>query len=303
MLGGATGGEPRTASVNLTLVRAEIAGWAERARGISPEARARLLAEHDAIVLPALAAFGGRRLAASGGAVLAAFGSPTDAVQFAAAAQDLLARRGDVGGGALSLRVAIHQGEVRFARGAPVGPPAALLAAVAEGVPPGEIWLTRGVYLTMSRSEVPLEELGARALAGAPEPVPVYRVARAAGELPYGGRHLARAAERAAPGLLAPLADAVVSIQVAAGSEGRAGATLRVGGALSALGALALLRAGSATAEGIARGAFRLVRGRRPLPPAAARATAALATARAWARARETVHLLRLRRPGGAGGR
>ncbi len=289
--------------VNLTLVRGDIVGWQTRSAALGTEERARVLDEHDTLVLPALAAFGGTRLEASGETLLVGFASPTDAVQFSAAVQDLLARRARAANEPyqLALRIAVHQGEVRFERGSPAGPPARVLDTLLASVPAGEIWLTRGVYLTMSRSEVPLEEMGPRLLDGAPEPLPLYRVAREPGELPYGGRQLARAAARATSSFLAPIASGWTSIQVAGGTEGKLAATLRVGAAFAALSALLAVRMVSASIEGFIRGVHWVVRGRRAPPFALERFAAALSAARGWARGRSTVLLLRVKRPGGTG--
>jgi len=289
--------------VNLTLVRGEIVAWPSRAAALSREERARVLGEHDALVLPAVAAFGGTRLHASGEMLLVGFGSPTDAVQFSAAVQDLLARRALAANEAeaLTLRMAVHQGEVRFERGAPAGPPVAVLGSLLASVPAGEIWLTRGVYLTMSRSEVPVEEMGPRLVEGAPEPLALYRVAREAGELPYGGRQLARAAARVSTSFLAPIASGWTSIRVAGGTEGKLRASLRVAAALAALAVLGLVRATSAAVDGVVRAVYWLLFGRRALPPPVARFARILLAGREWARGRQSVLLLRVKRPGGTG--
>ncbi|HEY6004755.1 MAG TPA: protein kinase, partial [Anaeromyxobacter sp.] len=221
------------AAVNLTLVRVELAGWAERAEGLAPAARARVLAEHDALSLPVVRAFGGRRLAAEDGASVFAFRSPTDAAQCSAALQDAAARsRGDAAlAWTAALRVGVHQGEIRFEKGSVAGAPLDTVKAVAASAAPGEVWLTRAVLLTMARSEAPAEEMGPRIVDGEPEAVVLYRLVRERGELPYGGRHLARAGAARRSRFLERVSTPLASIQVAGATEGRARAVARVAGA------------------------------------------------------------------------
>ena len=142
--------------------------------------------------------------------------------------------------GQLELQIGVHQGEVHLDRKGASGAPLATARSLAEGASVVEVWLTRGVYLTMSRSEAPAEEMGPRALAGLMEPVPTYRLVRGPGPEPYGGRHgVVLRAPGSAP--LADLAVAVASIRIAGETEGRLPALARVllsGTALLALRAM-----------------------------------------------------------------
>jgi eukaryotic-like serine/threonine-protein kinase len=287
-------------TVNLTLVRIEIAAWAERAPALAGAARARALAEHDALVLPIVRAFGGQRLSADEGGALFAFRSPTDAVQCAAAAQDVAARgRGEARPSwAAGLRVGVHQGEVRLERGAVAGAPLATAAAVAAAAAAGEVWLTRPVYLTMARTEAPAEEMGPRVVPGDAEPLVLYRLARDRGELPFGGRHLARAGASRSR-LLEPVRTPLASIQVAGATEGRARATARVAGAAAGLCVAGAVRLSASTARLLLRG---VSLGRREPRPLVGRALRALERARARAAERAPRLALALRRPGPARG-
>jgi serine/threonine-protein kinase len=284
-------------AVNLTLVRVEIVRWAESAAALAPAARARALAAHDALLLPVVRAFGGRRLACEEGATVFAFRSPTDAVECAAAIQDAAARSGLQPSWTAALGVAVHQGEIRFGRGAVAGPPLEAARAVAASVAPGEVWLTRVVWLTMSRSEAPSEEMGPRAIAGEPEPLVLYRLVRGRGELPYGGRHLARAGGARRSRLLEPVRTPLASIQVAGETEGRARATARVLSATAGLLGAGGLRALAGAARLLVR-AVALVARRRAEPPALlGRAIAALDRARRSAADRAPLLALARRRP------
>lgn len=288
-------------SVNLTLVRVELALWADHAPALAEAARARALAAHDALVLPLVRAFGGRRLAAEDGAALFAFRSPTDAVQCGAALHDAAvgARAETQPSWVAALRVGVHQGEVRFAGGAVAGAPLATVAAVAGGAAAGEVWLTRPVWLTMTRTEAPSEEMGARALEPGAEPLALYRLVRAAGELPYAGRHLSRAGARRSR-FLEPVRTPLASIQLAGATEGRARATARVAAAVAGLCAAGTLRAAAAAARLVLRGCSL---GRREPGPLVARALAAVERTRRGAAERAPQLGLALRRPrAGRGG-
>jgi serine/threonine-protein kinase len=285
------------AAVNLTLVALRIAPWDERAPALAPAARARALAEHDALVLPIVRAFGGRRLACDEGASILAFRSPTDAVQCAAAVLDAAARAEASPTWTAALGVGVHQGEVCFERGSVTGAPLATAWAVAVSAAPGEVWLTRVVWLTMSRSEAPAEEMGPRMLQVEPEPVVLYRLVRDRGDLPYGGRHLARGGGARRSRLLEPVRTPLASIQVAGQTEGRARATARVAAATAGLCAARAVTISTVTASALLRCAAFVTRRRKDPASLLARALAALDRARRSAAERRPQLALALRRP------
>lgn len=154
-----------------------------------------MLAEHDRLLLPLVRAFGGRRVKSIGDALLLTFRSPTDSVLCGMALQDCLAQRNAAlpEGERLVIRVAISLGEVRVERGDVFGEPVNVAARVEHETPPGEIWLTEAVQLSMNRAEAPLQEVGTRELKGISQPVRIYCVQRAQRGLPFGGQALARA--------------------------------------------------------------------------------------------------------------
>jgi hypothetical protein len=266
--------------------------------------RARILAEHDAVALPAIGAFAGRRLRASDDALLLAFTSPTDAVHCAAALQDRFAKTPvDFGGAALALRIGVHQAEVRFEGHELTGTPIAALRAVQESAGPGEVWLSRPVFLTMSRSEVAVEGMGAWPLEGLPEMAPLYRVVREHGALPYGGRHVARvgAAGILSRGLLAPFASGLASIETAGVNEGRGRAALRVTLAGLSIGLLGLLWALAWVAEALVSLVTWIGWARRPVPRSLVRSREGLVWTRARLGERTTLRQLAMHRPGRIG--
>jgi serine/threonine-protein kinase len=249
----------------LTLLVAEIADYAALAATRTREEVAALLTEHDHLVVPALRAFRGRRVSALGASLLAAFSSPTDAVLCAMAIQDRLAARNlRADGDRLAVRIALHLGELREEKGDLAGAARDAAQAVLRVVAPGEILLTRAVYLAMSRGEVRVEPLPPLDLAG--EGIPLYRVERTDGASPYGGREAARVEDAVLLSrALAPIADGLSSIGDAA-AEGRLRATWRVVAASAALGALRALAALARVALALLS-ALRFVGWRRRPPP------------------------------------
>jgi len=185
---------------NLAIVFTDIVGYTARTSRQTREENARLLAEHDRLLLPIVRAFGGRRIKSIGDALLLAFRSPTDSVLCGMAMQDRLARQATESPDAerLVIRVAINLGEVRLERGDVFGEPVNVAARLEHETPPGEVWLTDAVQLSMNRAEVELEEVGTRELRGVSQPVRIHRVRRGDGPLPFGGVALARA-EASAP--------------------------------------------------------------------------------------------------------
>jgi serine/threonine-protein kinase len=290
------------ATANLTLVAVRIVPWEERSPSLSPVARARALADHDAVVLPIVRAYGGVRLACEDGGALFAFRSPTDAVEFAAAAQDAATRANAQPYWSAALGVGVHQGEVRIEAGALSGRPLATVRAVAACASPGEVWLSRVVSLTMARIEAPSEEMGPRMMDGEPDAVVLYRLVRDRGELPYGGRHLARAGGARRSALLEPVRTTLASIQVAGATEGRARATARVLAAAAGLAGTRAVTVATSAADLVVRGLVQVAaavrrRGDGTPPALLADARAALARTQRSAAERRPGLALALRRP------
>jgi serine/threonine protein kinase len=281
--------------VNVTLVQVQIAHWDSWSPATSATVRALHLAAHDARVLPLVRAYGGRRVTAQGGASLFAFRSPTDAVHCAAALQDATVRGGESAREVerLELQIGVHQGEVHLAR-RPAGAPLASVRALSEAAGVGEVLLTRGVYLTMSRSEAPAEELGPRALAGLSEPVATYRLVH---ELRAGSASLLRVVTGQPRPARTDLGAGVLSVHLAGETEGWLAALGRV---LGAGAALAVVRAAAGAAGGLHALLYRAHRRLRPGEARTAsleRVLTALERTRRLASAHEPELMLALRRP------
>src|SRR3990172_9207094 len=144
---------------------------------------ARMLALHDALLMPVVKAFGGLRVKTIGDAYLVVFGAPTEALLCGMAIQDRLWDYGQrvVEAERMEVRVVVSIGEVRIVKdggGVDVFGEAVNLAARVEGEAlPGDVWFTEAVYWAADRRRVPFEEIGYRELKGFPEKLRLFRVA------------------------------------------------------------------------------------------------------------------------------
>lgn len=226
-------------SRNLAIVLVDIAGFTERTGRQSRKESEDWLRRYRHLLLPLVRALGGRTVKSIGDAYLCVFDSPTNALLFGMAAQDRMHEHNRQAPEAerFDIRVAVNAGEVRLQRGDVYGEPVNLAARVEGITPAGEIWFTEAVYLAMTRSEVPSEEVGPRQLKGIAEPVRIYRVPRDAryqlqaasaapaqpppedqtlSSYPFGGLGLRRAQENplamAAGGMSASLTEATARL-------------------------------------------------------------------------------------------
>jgi len=192
---------------NLAIMFVDMAGFAERTARQSREQNKAMLRDFARLLVPLIARFGGRHVKSIGDALLVAFRSPTDSVRCGMAMQDSVAAYNLERGGSdpIQIRVALNVGEVRLEPDDVFGEAVNIAARVEELTPPGEIYLTGVVYLSMNKTEVAAEHIGEQMLKGVPEPVRLFRVPQhklarltPAGEtldpgpreLPYGGMHL-----------------------------------------------------------------------------------------------------------------
>ena len=191
---------------NLAIMFVDMAGFAERTARQSREQNKRMLRDFAGLLIPLIARFGGQHVKSIGDALLVAFRSPTDSVRCGMAMHDAVQaynqeRNAD---DPIQIRVALNVGEVRLETDDVFGEAVNIAARVEELTPPGEIYLTGVVYLSMNKTEVAAEHIGERMLKGVPEPVRLFRVPQhklarlttsgesldpAPNELPYGGMH------------------------------------------------------------------------------------------------------------------
>lgn len=166
------------ASRVLTVMFTDIKGFTERTSQSSRIELRDMLKEHEELLLPVLADFGGRVVKTWGDAFVVVFESPTNTVLCGVMMQDRLRERntGLAERERLEVRVAINTGEV-IERDGDVFGEAVNIAARIEGITEAsEIYFTESVYLAMNKAEVPSSEVGFRRLKGVPEAIKVYRV-------------------------------------------------------------------------------------------------------------------------------
>ena len=182
---------PRTQ--NLAILLSDMKNFTARTSRQTREENARMLALHDALLVPVVKGFGGRKVKAIGDALLVAFKSPTDSVLCAMAMQDRLASWNARAPEAdrIEVRIAVSLGEVQVNADDLAGDPVQLALRAALYSDAGEVVLTESVYLAMNKSEVPTDPFTVRELR--PGESRLHR-ARVVGtrELPYAGRALSR---------------------------------------------------------------------------------------------------------------
>jgi serine/threonine-protein kinase len=185
---GGTGTLPGRAQ-NLTLMLTDIKGFTARTSSQTLEENARMLEEHDALLLPLVREHGGKLVQKRGDALFATFRSPTDAVRCGMAMQDALWRRNQLGPeeSALRVRIALHLGEVLLAPDQVVGEPAQVVAAVEGEAEAGDVVLTEAVRLAMNRAAADVEPRGALTLPDGSS-LALYRCVTAPAGPPFAGR-------------------------------------------------------------------------------------------------------------------
>lgn len=179
---------------NLTVMMTDIKGFTELTARQTRQENARMLADHDRMLLRVVRAFRGRLVHTRGDALLVTFESPTEAVTCGMAMQDRLHRYNRERDEAeqVHVRVALHAGEVRVVDDSIVGEPMQVVQAVEAEAEAGEVVFTESVRLAMNRAEAPCEPRGAIALPGHPTPLALYRCTAAPEGPPFGNRDIAR---------------------------------------------------------------------------------------------------------------
>ncbi len=144
------------------------------------EAALRLRREHQALVRPILASFGGREVKTLGDGFLVEFASAVESVRCAVEIQRAFARRNASVGpeDQLLLRVGVHAGDVVEEEGDVVGDAVNVASRLEPLAEPGGICLSATVHEQV-RNKLPIvfEKVGARNLKNVREPMELYRVA------------------------------------------------------------------------------------------------------------------------------
>ncbi len=201
---------------NLAIVFVDIAGFTPRTSVQTREQNLLMLRRFDEIVRPLVRVYNGKVVKTIGDAYLLTFRSPTDGLLCSTAIQDRLAET-DAGvdpSDRFKVRAAVNVGEVRIDGGDVFGEAVNIAARIEGKAAAGEVYFSESVFLSMTRSEVPWEEVGYAELKGISDKVRMYRIPRAdeaggyagkitaagapAAGLPFGGLGLSRVRNRLA---------------------------------------------------------------------------------------------------------
>jgi class 3 adenylate cyclase len=165
---------------NLAIVLTDIAGFTQTTQSQSRQQNARLLANHNRILLPLVRRYQGRHVKSIGDALLLVFRSPTDAMLCAMAMQDALYEynRHVPDAEQIHIRVAASAGEVRVTHNDVFGEAVNLTSRIESVTPVDEIYLSEAVYMAMNKAEVPAREVGTQELKGIQDKVRLYHLPR-----------------------------------------------------------------------------------------------------------------------------
>ena len=166
---------------NLAIVFVDIAGFTPRTSAQTREENLRLLRRFDGAVRPLVRAYNGRVIKTIGDAFLLTFRSPTDALLCSTAIHDRLAESDAEADPTerFTIRAAVNVGEVRIDNGDVFGEAVNIAARIEGKAGAGEIYFSESAFLSMTKSEVPSEEVGYTELKGIPGKIRLYRVPRA----------------------------------------------------------------------------------------------------------------------------
>jgi serine/threonine-protein kinase len=183
---------------NLTLMLTDIKGFTARTSQQTREENARMLKDHDTLLIPVTESYRGKLRQKRGDALLLTFESPTEAVLCGMGIQDALFRFNETvpADRKLNVRVCIHAGEVLVHDAAVFGEPLKVVEKLEGEADGGEVCFTEAVRLQMNRAEVAHEPRGELLFGG--NKLAVYKATPAPTGLPFGGRD---ARDRSLPSL------------------------------------------------------------------------------------------------------
>lgn len=166
---------------NLAIVFIDIAGFTPRTSSQTREENLQMLKRFDGIVRPLVRCYSGKVIKTIGDAYLLTFRSPTDALLCSMAVHDRIAETDAAIDAAdrFTIRAAVNVGEVRIDGGDVYGEAVNIASRIEGKAGAGEIYFSESVYLSMTRTEVPSEEVGYAELKGISGKVRLYRVPRA----------------------------------------------------------------------------------------------------------------------------
>jgi TolB-like protein/class 3 adenylate cyclase/Tfp pilus assembly protein PilF len=168
-------GRPRRLAA---ILAADIAGYSAL-MGADEARTVRDLKQHQAVVLPMIAQFGGRVIDTAGDGILAEFPSVVNAVDCALAFQEVMARRNAAVDAArrMQFRVGINLGDVIYDDSRIYGDGVNVAARLENMAQPGGICLAEDAYRQVrGKLAARASSLGAQRLKNIADPVTVYRV-------------------------------------------------------------------------------------------------------------------------------
>lgn len=166
---------------NLAIVFIDIAGFTPRTSSQTRDENLQMLRRFDNIVRPLVRCYAGKVVKTIGDAYLLTFRSPTDALLCSMAVHDRIAETDATVAPAdrFTIRAAVNVGEVRVDGGDVFGEAVNIASRIEGKAAAGEIYFSESVYLSMTRTEVPSEEVGYAELKGISGKVRLYRIPRA----------------------------------------------------------------------------------------------------------------------------
>ncbi len=169
------GVEDTLATLTRTVLFTDQTGFTEEVARSDREGVLRLIAEHEAIVRPVVAAHHGEVVKNLGDSFLCLFDSATEAVRAATAILEATHRQK----GGLVLRIGLATGDVEAVDGDVFGDPVNLASRILHQAPSGEAWFSPATRVCMNASEVAWEPTSAVELKGVAGLVDLSRVVAA----------------------------------------------------------------------------------------------------------------------------
>jgi adenylate cyclase len=165
-------GKPALGSVETTIAFVDIASFTALAESVGDDTAIRVLDRIDDIVRPVLVEHDGKLVKQVGDGFMLAFRDPADAVRFAVATLNELARDPDLP----AIRVGINTGPALYRTGDYLGGAVNVASRVVNAAMPGQILLTQPVAVAAEKVDIPVEEVGVRMMRGVDEPLALFRV-------------------------------------------------------------------------------------------------------------------------------
>lgn len=159
-----------TATRTRTVVFTDLANYTAKVSRSDREGLRRILQEHEDLVRPIVARYGGRIVKNLGDAFLILFTAATDAVRACLDIQHKV-----TADGGMPLRLSLATGDIEEIDGDAFGEAVNLSARINSKAPAGEIWFSQGTWICMNAAEIPWEPVGRFHLKGLPGAQDVYR--------------------------------------------------------------------------------------------------------------------------------